>query len=1149
MYHGADHYTALIRKKANTSASNVQSTKHANASFTKSSRGASGYSSSFVSTSQHLPKGVQVINLPPGAEVVQVIDNVNYPLAYGTSASGTSGATILPASKLIPPLRGSELLNSQGGESLLNGTQSSKGGDVGTSSGRRKSLNFELREIAKVGDRRNVDDSNNDEAIVADIVQGCADDEQGFYFDEFGSNLDDTSAHKAPLECETPPLVMAPEELMSFEAFAGINRDGTFVASLEDSDVEAENDPPQAKAQMRENSQCDSNESADEEINKIPEQFKVTARPKAPKWMKKRVKRETCLAMEIDMVDAIPWDVDGDRHYQIFCGPNEWVDKSKDRRWYKMNSSRHKGFNGYRKTGWCQGLVLCMNIGCPKLQTEGVVNCTDFKMEYGCHVCKCCGFFAVQKYCGCYKAIEYDKVTKEVSVWYIGEHICTPKPDTQAMKNYFDTLPFKSSMRLTHSELRNDCMRFFLSTGQVDKAMEVARMLKDPHLIEKMRFLEPGGNISDYAEDIAVAFSCIGDIKKELDKYDKYFVWKYNCGKTNGGDTFVFKTSKHHLETALKMDPTKRPLNGKRSMLSFEKTYFDGMHKRVRGFKTFTLWVHHPGLRRMKRLASMDCKRETQDMVALFFEHFNSTLQDYTGDPNYQFNPIMLVTDEAGAIHNGLHDVFGFDFLECISTCQWHFKRCAWRQLIHVRDDDQATFRDTVNKICEATTALEYELLAATMDAICKRNKIVCWWNWWKVRRFHLVPALRGFGWTGTNWAEIGHSKMKKHTRIWLIAALWEDVINACSEHADWLNFVENKGVSIGKGPNALTRKLKERRQMRKFADGIIDTLRQGRIDADLEKHTDPDKYFIGSSASKHHVPRTFSKSNPMQKVTGVSEPKNTLSRKGKGRGKGSCQASGRGGHKPRTKNEYRQEIDQEEVRMSHAAFVEADEDKDDDVILLDLQAEEDIVPANTRSVPLSLPRKIQICDEPRRNPKRKRHGRNWHYEDPDEFSTDEEARPFDGRAPSSQQEVIKMAGNPPTYCFLRRPPEHLRPPIKMRGVKKYPKRCNGCLLPFPDELYEPPLNLVFRFKTIRQWYTDEGYLMTSKTPGNAYYHARDMSCLRRCPELERVTIERCYIEQACFAQLTEEHVKVLRQRHHWNPIRRNRAAVISSRV
>ena len=138
-----------------------------------------------------------------------------------------------------------------------------------------------------------------------------------------------------------------------------------------------------------------------------------------------------------------------------------------------------------------------------------------------------------------------------------------------------------------------------------------------------------------------------------------------------------------------------------------------------------TLWVHHPGMRRMKHLATMDCKWETKDMVGLFFRLFNSALQDYTQDPDYTFNPVMLVMDEAGAIHQGLHDVFGDDFLECISTCQWHFKRCTWHQLIHVREDDRASFRRIVNDICRATTALEYELLASQMDAICSRNKIM----------------------------------------------------------------------------------------------------------------------------------------------------------------------------------------------------------------------------------------------------------------------------------------------------------------------------------------------------------------------------------------------------------------------------------------
>ena len=92
-----------------------------------------------------------------------------------------------------------------------------------------------------------------------------------------------------------------------------------------------------------------------------------------------------------------------------------------------------------------------------------------------------------------------------------------------------------------------------------------------------------------------------------------------NCGKTSNGDTYVFKTSRHHLEMALRMDASYKPLNGKVSILVYEKSYFDGMHHRVHGFKTLTLWLHHPSMRRMKRLASMDALRENKEQVALFF--------------------------------------------------------------------------------------------------------------------------------------------------------------------------------------------------------------------------------------------------------------------------------------------------------------------------------------------------------------------------------------------------------------------------------------------------------------------------------------------------------------------------------------------------
>jgi len=213
----------------------------------------------------------------------------------------------------------------------------------------------------------------------------------------------------------------------------------------------------------------------------------------------------------------------------------------------------------------------------------------------------------------------------------------------------------------------------------------------------------------------------------------------------------------------------------------------------------------------------------------------------------------------------------------------------------------------------------------------------------------------------------------------------------------------------------------------------------------------------------------------------------------------------------------------------------------------LDLETEDGILPEVQNEEPIRIVRNVNNGNPPRRNPGRKRRGKNWRFEDPDAYETDEELRPYDNRVPTGEQEKVKFAQNPPTYVFLTRPPPHLRPPIMEKGYKKYPERCNGCLLPFADNLYEPPLNLVFRFKTIRQWYISKDRKMTSKGPQNAYYHAADMVCLRHCPELELVTIDNCYIEQACFAQLSEDHKNLLRKRKHWIPIRKNRASVIDA--
>ena len=89
------------------------------------------------------------------------------------------------------------------------------------------------------------------------------------------------------------------------------------------------------------------------------------------------------------------------------------------------------------------------------------------------------------------------------------------------------------------------------------------------------------------------------------------------------------------------------------------------------------------------------------------------------------------------------------------------------------------------------------------------------------MRRYHFVPALRGFGCTGSNWAEIGHSMMKRHTKVWLSVVAVEDIADFIVQENNYLSF---------------------------------------------DKHTHPDSHFVPSRAAKHRVLKKFSRKNPMQK-------------------------------------------------------------------------------------------------------------------------------------------------------------------------------------------------------------------------------------------------------------------------------------------
>ena len=150
------------------------------------------------------------------------------------------------------------------------------------------------------------------------------------------------------------------------------------------------------------------------------------------------------------------------------------------------------------------------------------------------------------------------------------------------------------------------------------------------------------------------------------------------------------------------MDDQHKRVNGKKSILTLEPVFFDGMHKRTRGFKTLTLWVHHPGMRCMRHLATMDVKKENKDMVVLFFSSSNKALAECKGEPGYKFNPMMICCDEAGANWQAIREVYGEEFYKNkVAGCQWHFIRCAEHQLHNIDPNERKTFMNAVHALCK----------------------------------------------------------------------------------------------------------------------------------------------------------------------------------------------------------------------------------------------------------------------------------------------------------------------------------------------------------------------------------------------------------------------------------------------------------------
>ena len=56
------------------------------------------------------------------------------------------------------------------------------------------------------------------------------------------------------------------------------------------------------------------------------------------------------------------------------------------------------------------------------------------------------------------------------------------------------------------------------------------------------------------------------------------------------------------------------------NVLMDEDAYFDGAHNRCRDFISLALWVYHTSMRKLLKLACMECRTESSKTVGIFSE-------------------------------------------------------------------------------------------------------------------------------------------------------------------------------------------------------------------------------------------------------------------------------------------------------------------------------------------------------------------------------------------------------------------------------------------------------------------------------------------------------------------------------------------------
>ena len=533
-------------------------------------------------------------------------------------------------------------------------------------------------------------------------------------------------------------------------------------------------------------------------------------------------------------VSELPFDIDGNVIYKLpYCKQKKMKSSLDGRPWKTWVTSSRKGFAGTRRRANCKGSYKCHNKHCSYRKQYQTCNRTQFEKEEGKYVCKCCGVCAQHIDCPATKVWEFPRNNDFLTVIHTGYHTCVAvsKPDSSKLEDIFNENP---DLRPAQAACKSA-----VNAIKAGKSWDEVKQITDTFInLKKVKNVKQ--KIRKQMNPYGVNFEVLVHLKSKVDSQDPFYIYRIHDEQLQ---SFVFKTSRTQIKVALSMD---RHTDG---ILSKEYCYMDVKHNRCHGFKTFSIHVYHPLLRKVITLATMECEKETTKTFTTFWNLFNEALKKVSLDSKVVFNPFGWMGDEAGANWTALAVVFGEDAINRTLGCQFHFKQSVNRHANKLNSDkSKAKLKQLADSLMRsATPSLYTKCLQKITDFISekphKRSFLTHWLEWWDQRRFHVFNAFRSTdNAPTTNLAEPVHSAWKttQATNITLVDAAYHDIAEAI--HVERLLEQYKSGLyQGGTGPRAYSRQEQNHQSQMQRADQYASEILTDRPDnSSTLYHLDP---------------------------------------------------------------------------------------------------------------------------------------------------------------------------------------------------------------------------------------------------------------------------------------------------------------------